>query len=93
MLVSIFVYVLHRFSASTLSIVALAGTVSALVGMPFAGAFADRHNVRMLAIGSMAVQTLAVLGVLATLHDEPWGIAACDLPGVLGEQGKRSVTY
>lgn len=77
MLVTIFVYVLHNFSASTLALVELAGTLPALLWMPFAGAFADRHNVRTLAMGSMAVQALSLLGLLVMLRAGPWGIAAC----------------
>ena len=77
MLVAVFVYVLRNFSASSLAIVELAGTLPALLCMPFAGAFADRHNVRTLAVGSMAVQTLSLLGVLALLRTGLWGIAVC----------------
>jgi hypothetical protein len=65
MLVAVFVYVLHHFSASSLAIVELVGTLPALLCMPFAGAITDRHDVRRLALGSMMVQALSLLGVLA----------------------------
>src|SRR5450755_4709112 len=67
MLVAVFVYVLHHFSASSLAIVELVGTLPALLCMPFAGAITDRHDVRRLALGSMMVQALSLLGVVVML--------------------------
>ena len=77
MLVAVFVYVLHHFSASSLAIVELVGTLPALMCMPFAGAMADRRDVRRLALGSMMVQALSLLGVLVMLRVGLWEIAAC----------------
>jgi MFS family permease len=77
MLVAVFVYVLHHFSASSLAIVELVGTLPALLCMPFAGAITDRHDVRRLALGSMMVQALSLLGVLVMLRVGLWEIAAC----------------
>src|SRR5271155_2785212 len=77
MLIAVFVYVLHHFSASSLAIVGLVGTLPAMLCMPFAGAIADRHDVRRLAIGSMAVQALGLLGLLAMLRVGLWEVAAC----------------
>jgi MFS family permease len=88
MLVAVFVYVLRHFSASSLAIVELIGTLPALMCMPFAGAFADRHDVRRLALGSMAVQALGLLGVLAMLRVGLWEIAAC-----YGLQGAASAVW
>lgn len=85
MLVAVFVYVLHHFSASSLALVELVGTVPALLCMPFAGAMADRHDVRRLALGSMLVQALCLLGVLVMLRVGLWEIAACyGLQGAAG---------
>src|SRR5450755_1471693 len=85
MLVAVFVYVLHHFSASSLAIVELVGTLPALLCMPFAGAIADRHDVRRLALGSMTVQALSLLGVLVMLRVGLWEIAACyGLQGAAG---------
>src|SRR3984957_18654365 len=85
MLVAVFVYVLHHFSASSLAIVVLVGTLPALLCMPFAGAMADRCDVRRLALGSMAVQALSLLGVLVLLRVGLWEIAACyGLQGAAG---------
>jgi len=56
MLVAVFVYVLHHFSASSLAIAELVGTLPALLCMPFAGAIADRRDVRKLAMGSMTAR-------------------------------------
>jgi MFS family permease len=77
MLVAVFVYVLHHFSASSLAIVELVGTLPALVCMPFAGAIADRRDVRRLALGSMTVQAISLLGVLVVLRAGLWEIAPC----------------
>jgi len=56
--------VLHHFSASSLAMVELVGTLPALLCMPFAGAIAVRRDVRRLALGSMTVAgLLAVTGV------------------------------
>src|SRR5450755_3007418 len=85
MLVAVFVYVLHHFSASSLAIVELAGTLPALLCMPFAGAITDRRDVRRLAMGSMTVQALSLLGVLVMLRVGLWEIAACyGLQGAAG---------
>ena len=85
MLVAVFVYVLHHYSASSLAIVELVGTLPALLCMPFAGAMADRHDVRRLALGSMLVQALCLLGVLVMLKVGLWEIAACyGLQGAAG---------
>lgn len=85
MLIAVFVYVLHHFSASSLAIVELVGTLPALLCMPFAGAIADRHDVRRLAMGSMLVQALSLLGVLVMLRVGLWEIAACyGLQGAAG---------
>jgi hypothetical protein len=85
MLVAVFVYVLHHFSASALAIVELVGTLPALLCMPFAGAVADRRDVRRLAIGSMTVQALSLLAVLVMLRVGLWEIAACyGLQGAAG---------
>ena len=85
MLVAVFVYVLHHFSASSLAIVELVGTLPALLCMPFAGAIADRHDVRRLALGSMMVQALSLLGVLVMLRVGLWEVAACyGLQGAAG---------
>jgi MFS family permease len=85
MLVAVFVYVLHHSSASSLAIVELVGTLPALLCMPFAGAIADRRDVRRLALGSMMVQALSLLGVLVTLRVGLWEIAACyGLQGAAG---------
>ena len=85
MLVAVFVYVLHHFSASSLAIVELVGTLPALLCMPFAGAIADRRDVRRLALGSMVVQALSLLGVLVMLRVGLWEIAACyGLQGAAG---------
>ena len=59
MLVAVFVYVLQHFSASSLAIVELVGTLPALLCMPFAGAITDRHDVRRLALGSIRFRCLA----------------------------------
>jgi MFS family permease len=88
MLVAVFVYVLHHFSASALAIVELVGTLPALLCMPFAGAVADRRDVRRLAIGSMTVQALSLLAVLVMLRVGLWEIAACyGLQGAAGAAG------
>jgi hypothetical protein len=85
MLVAVFVYVLHHFSASSLAIVELVGTLPALLCMPFAGAIADRRDVRRLALGAMGVQALSLLGVLVLLRVGLWEIAACyGLQGAAG---------
>ncbi|HEX2746068.1 MAG TPA: MFS transporter, partial [Streptosporangiaceae bacterium] len=85
MLVAVFVYVLHHFPASSLAIVELVGTLPALLCMPFAGAIADRHDVRRLAMGSMTVQALGLLGVLVMLRVGLWEVAACyGLQGAAG---------
>jgi MFS family permease len=85
MLVAVFVYVLHHFSASSLALVELVGTLPALLCMPFAGARADRRDVRRLALGSMLVQALGLLGVLVMLRVGLWEIAACySLQGAAG---------
>src|ERR1700722_7576368 len=88
MLVAVFVYVLHHFSASLLSIGELVGTLPALLCMPFACTIADRHDVRRLAIGSMAVQALGLLGVLVMLRVGLWEVAAC-----YGLQGAASAVW
>jgi predicted MFS family arabinose efflux permease len=85
MLVAVFVYVLRHFPASSLALLELAGTAPALLFMPFAGAIADRHDVRRLALGSMMVQALGLLGVLVVLRTGLWEIAACyGLQGAAG---------
>ena len=85
MLVAVFVFVLHHYSASSLAVVELVGTLPALVCMPFAGAMADRRDVRRLALGSMLVQALCLLGVLVVLRVGLWEIAACyGLQGAAG---------
>jgi hypothetical protein len=82
MLIAVFVYVLHHFSASSLAIVELVGTLPALLCMPFAGAIADRHDVRRLAMGSMTVQALSLLVMLRV---GLWEVAACyGLQGAAG---------
>jgi Major Facilitator Superfamily len=88
MLVAVFVYVLHHFSASSLAIVELVGTLPALLCMPFAGAITDRHDVRRLALGSMMVQALSLLGVLVMLRVGLWEIAAC-----YGLQGSANAVW
>src|ERR1700733_11693814 len=88
MLVAVFVYVLHHFSASSLAVVELAGTLPALLCMPFAGAITDRHDVRGLALGSMTVQALSLLGLLVILRVGLWEIAAC-----YGLQGAASTVW
>ncbi len=88
MLVAVFVYVLHHYSASSLAIVELVGTLPALLCMPFAGAMTDRHDVRRLALGSMLVQALCLVGVLVMLRVGLWGIAAC-----YGLQGGPAARY
>src|ERR1700735_4066153 len=91
MLVAGFVYVLQHFSASSLAIVELVGTLPALLCMPFAGAIADRHDVRRLAIGSMAVQALGLPGVLVMLRVGLWEVAACyGLQGGAGAGGRAA---
>jgi MFS family permease len=87
-LVAVFVYVLHHYPASSLAIVELVGTLPALLCMPFAGAMADRHDVRRLALGSMAVQALGLLGVLVLLRVGLWEVAAC-----YGLQGAASAVW
>ena len=77
MQVGVFVYVLRHAGASTLALVELAGTLPALLWMPFAGAFADRRDPRRLALGSMAAQTVAVLAALVLMPVSLWGLAAC----------------
>src|SRR3984957_18127156 len=85
MLVAVFVYVLRHFPASSLAIVELVGTLPALLCMPFAGASADRRDVRRLAVGSMTVQALSLLGVLVMLRVGLWEVAACyGLQGAAG---------
>jgi MFS family permease len=85
MLVAVFVWVLHHFSASSLAIVELVGTLPALLCMPFAGVISDRHDVRRLAMGSMTVQALGLLGVLVMLRVGLWEVAACyGLQGAAG---------
>src|SRR6202042_3988138 len=74
-----------HFSASSLGIVELVGTLPALLCMPFAGAMADRRDVRRLALGSMTVQALSLLGVLVMLRVGLSEVAACyGLQGAAG---------
>ncbi|MEU0412925.1 MFS transporter [Streptomyces griseorubiginosus] len=70
MQVALFVYVLRHASPSALAAVQLAGTLPALLWMPFAGAFADRGGVRLLALTSMLVQAVSLCGMAVLLPSE-----------------------
>ncbi|MEU3829936.1 MFS transporter [Streptomyces sp. SID486] len=72
MQVALFVYVLRHASPSALAAVQLTGTLPALLWMPFAGAFADRSGVRLLALTSMVVQALSLCGMALLLKSGLW---------------------
>ena len=88
MQLGIFVHVLDHSSPTVLAVVELAGTLPAVLGMPFAGAFADRHNVRILALASMLAQAAAVAGMAVFFGAGTWVIAV-----LYGVQGTASVLW
>jgi hypothetical protein len=69
-------------------VVEIAGTLPALLGMPFAGAFADRHNVRALALASMLAQAVSVAGMAVFFGVGTWVIAV-----LYGVQGTANVLW
>jgi hypothetical protein len=82
MQLGIFVHVLEHSSTSVLAFVELAGTVPAVLWMPFAGAVADRRDARTLALASMVVQAVSVAAMAVFFGIGPWAIAV--LYGVQG---------
>jgi MFS family permease len=66
--VSLFVAVLQHSSATALSVVELAGTVPALLCLPFAGTVSDRVDPRVPAFASMVAQTMCVTVMAASLR-------------------------
>jgi MFS family permease len=71
MQVALAVHVLREADVSALAVVELAGTLPALLMMPFAGTLADRLDPRRLAIASMIAQTVCV-AAMATLMSGSW---------------------